>query len=99
MYTILAIRSMSRHRHRGTPVSKFPSPSDALIRSDIPQFACGGIFCPCNPIISHWFKKKRGRALGYRAIGASLGGTIFPIAVKNLIPRVGYEDFLFSRYG
>ncbi|KAF9443207.1 MFS general substrate transporter [Macrolepiota fuliginosa MF-IS2] len=52
--------------------------------------AAGGIFGSSNPIIAHWFKKKRGRALGYMAIGSSLGGTIIPIAAKNLLPRVGF---------
>jgi len=53
------------------------------------KIACGGVYGPANAIIAHWFKKKRGRALGFTAIGSSIGGTTIPIAVKNLIPRVG----------
>lgn len=41
-------------------------------------------------IISHWFKKRRGLALGLTAAGSSIGGTVFPIAVKHLITEVGY---------
>ncbi|KAF9448292.1 MFS general substrate transporter [Macrolepiota fuliginosa MF-IS2] len=52
--------------------------------------AAGGIYGSSNPIVAHWFKKKRGRALGFIAIGSSLGGTTVPIAAKNLIPRVGF---------
>ncbi len=40
-------------------------------------------------ILSHWFKQKRGRALGYVAIGTAVGGTVLPIATKNLISTVG----------
>ncbi|KAF7983121.1 hypothetical protein HWV62_24079 [Athelia sp. TMB] len=36
-------------------------------------------------IISHWFKKRRGLALGLTAAGSSIGGTVFPIAAKRLI--------------
>ncbi|KAF9445025.1 MFS general substrate transporter [Macrolepiota fuliginosa MF-IS2] len=52
--------------------------------------AVGGIYGSSNLIIAHWFKKKRGSALGYIAIGSSIGGTIIPIIVKNLLPRVGF---------
>ncbi|KAF8902813.1 MFS general substrate transporter [Gymnopilus junonius] len=53
-------------------------------------FGCGGIFGPTTAIVAHWFKKRRGLAMGFIAIGSSLGGTLLPIAVKNLIPRVGF---------
>ncbi|KAJ3565582.1 hypothetical protein NP233_g7544 [Leucocoprinus birnbaumii] len=52
--------------------------------------ACGGIFGPSGAIVAHWFKKRRGRALGFIAMGSSVGGTTLPIAAKNLIPRVGF---------
>jgi len=52
--------------------------------------AAGGLFGSCNPVVAHWFKKKRGSALGLMAVGASLGGTIIPIAAKNLLPHVGF---------
>ncbi|RDB23012.1 Riboflavin transporter MCH5 [Hypsizygus marmoreus] len=52
--------------------------------------ACGGIFGPTTAVIAHWFKLKRGLAMGIVAVGSSLGGTIIPIAAKNLIPLVGF---------
>lgn len=37
--------------------------------------------------------------MGLVAIGSSIGGTTLPIAVKQLIPRVGFVIFLrFQRY-
>lgn len=52
--------------------------------------ACGMIFGPMIGIISHWFRLKRGVALGWVALGSSIGGTTFPIAARNLIPIVGF---------
>jgi MFS family permease len=60
------------------------------LKAWINQIACGGIFGPSCAIVAHWFKKKRGRALAFMAMGSSLGGTSIPIAAKNLIPLVGY---------
>ncbi|KAN0094728.1 Major facilitator superfamily domain containing protein [Tylopilus felleus] len=53
--------------------------------------ACGILFGPALGIVSHWFSKRRGLALGMCAIGSSVGGTIFPIAAQNLIPEVGFK--------
>ncbi|KAF7362320.1 MFS domain-containing protein [Mycena venus] len=57
-------------------------------------FATGisaGIVCsPIAAVIGHWFKKRRGFALGFVAAGSSVGGTLFPIIARNLIPRVGF---------
>lgn len=40
-------------------------------------------------ILPHWFKRKLGVAYGLTATGSSLGGVVFPIAVRNLINEVG----------
>ncbi|KAH0826860.1 major facilitator superfamily domain-containing protein [Lanmaoa asiatica] len=53
--------------------------------------ACGVLFGPALGIVSHWFSKRRGLALGFNAIGSSVGGTIFPVAAQNLIPEVGFK--------
>ncbi|KAF8556571.1 MFS general substrate transporter [Imleria badia] len=53
--------------------------------------ACGMLFGPTLGIVSHWFSKRRGLALGVNAIGSSIGGTVFPIAAQNLIPEVGFK--------
>ncbi|KAI0923690.1 hypothetical protein AcW1_006580 [Taiwanofungus camphoratus] len=54
-------------------------------------FACGAIFGPMMGILPHWFQKRLGIAYGLTATGSSLGGTLFPIAVRNLIPEVGFQ--------
>ncbi|KAF9242043.1 MFS general substrate transporter [Melanogaster broomeanus] len=51
----------------------------------------GILFGPAMGVISHWFSKRRGLALGITAIGSSLGGTVFPIVAQNLIPQVGFK--------
>ncbi|KAF7370383.1 MFS domain-containing protein [Mycena sanguinolenta] len=51
---------------------------------------CGTIFGPTLGVIGHWFKRKRGLAMGFTAMGSSIGGTIFPIATHKLIPLVGF---------
>ncbi|KAF5378236.1 hypothetical protein D9757_009154 [Collybiopsis confluens] len=52
--------------------------------------ACGAFFGPVTAVLAMWFKKRRSLALGLFATGSSLGGTVIPIAVKNLIPRIGF---------
>ncbi|KAL9715553.1 hypothetical protein Ac2012v2_002213 [Leucoagaricus gongylophorus] len=52
---------------------------------------CGGLFTCNNSVIAHWFKEKRGSALGYMAIGSALAGTTIPIIVKNLLPIAGFR--------
>ncbi|KAH8106910.1 MFS general substrate transporter [Cristinia sonorae] len=54
-------------------------------------FSCGVIFGPAMGLISHWFKKRRGLALGISASGSSLGGTVFPIAARHLIETAGFK--------
>ncbi|KAI9460695.1 MFS general substrate transporter [Boletus coccyginus] len=53
--------------------------------------ASGILFGPALGVVSHWFSKRRGLALGITAIGSSIGGTVFPIAAQNLIPEVGFK--------
>ncbi|KAJ6519091.1 major facilitator superfamily domain-containing protein [Mycena sanguinolenta] len=52
--------------------------------------AAGTIFGPTLGVIGHWFKRRRGLAMGFSAMGSSIGGTIFPIATHKLIPLVGF---------
>jgi len=42
-------------------------------------------------VVAHWFRNKRGAALGMVGLGSSIGGTVFPIAARNLIPIVGFQ--------
>ncbi|KAF5364699.1 hypothetical protein D9758_005554 [Tetrapyrgos nigripes] len=52
--------------------------------------ATGMIYGPTMGVIGHWFKRKRGMAMGLTAVGSSAGGTVFPIAARKLIPLVGF---------
>jgi MFS family permease len=56
----------------------------------IVQLACGVIFGPTISVVSHWFKKRRSTAMGIVACGSSIGGTVFPIAFRNLVDVVGF---------
>ncbi|KAJ7030007.1 hypothetical protein C8F04DRAFT_1264357 [Mycena alexandri] len=62
-----------------------------LAISTLPRIAigCWVIFGPINAVIGQWFKQKRGLVMGFVATRSSIGGTLFPIVARNLIPRVG----------
>ncbi|CAE6414885.1 unnamed protein product [Rhizoctonia solani] len=53
--------------------------------------ASGFLFGPTIAVVSHWFRARRGLALGILASGSSIGGTVIPIAVRKLIPMVGFK--------
>lgn len=61
-----------------------------LTCSQFSQLASGAVFGPTVAVIAHWFNRRRGFALGMNAVGSSVGGTVFPIAARELILRVGY---------
>lgn len=48
------------------------------------------IFTPAFAAVSHFFLAKRGNATGIAAAGGSLGGVIFPLALQQLFPSVGF---------
>ncbi|KAH3538696.1 hypothetical protein KXV64_007512 [Aspergillus fumigatus] len=52
----------------------------------------GFIFTPSLAAIGHYFQKKRGLAMGICAAGSSLGGLLFPIALKHALysRRLGF---------
>ncbi|KAJ8083484.1 hypothetical protein PM082_009358 [Marasmius tenuissimus] len=52
--------------------------------------AAGTIFGPCIALVTQWFSKRRGLALGLFTTGSAAGGTVIPITVRTLIPRIGY---------
>ncbi|KXN82264.1 Riboflavin transporter MCH5 [Leucoagaricus sp. SymC.cos] len=52
--------------------------------------ASSGMYGCTNAIIAHWFRKKRGQAVGQMSIGTAVGGTVVPISAKKLIPVVGF---------
>ncbi|KAJ7151801.1 major facilitator superfamily domain-containing protein [Mycena crocata] len=52
--------------------------------------AMGMLFSPAMSTIGHHFKKYKILALGIFACGASVGGTVVPIAMRRLFEEVGF---------
>ena len=51
----------------------------------------GGIFfCPAMGLLSTYFSKHRGLALGISTSGNSTGGIVFPLIIRQLLPRIGF---------
>ncbi|UZJ52469.1 hypothetical protein CBS101457_001789 [Exobasidium rhododendri] len=50
----------------------------------------GLLFNLAVSIPTHWFLKKRATALGVQAAGSSIGGVIFPILIRKLLPEIGF---------
>ncbi|KAJ3839214.1 major facilitator superfamily domain-containing protein [Lentinula raphanica] len=51
-----------------------------------------GVFTgPVTAVLSQWFDRRRGLALGLYAAGSSLGGTVMPIIARELFPIIGFE--------
>lgn len=51
----------------------------------------GCLFCPAVAVVSTYFQRRRSLALGLGACGSSTGGVLFPIMVRQLLPRIGFE--------
>ncbi|KAH9852390.1 MFS general substrate transporter [Lenzites betulinus] len=51
----------------------------------------GIVFTVAVGTIPHWFKKKLGLALAAMAAGSSVGGTIFPIILRNLLEHTSFQ--------
>ncbi|KAK0206036.1 major facilitator superfamily domain-containing protein [Desarmillaria ectypa] len=52
--------------------------------------ACGTIFSCVIGIVGHWFRRRRGIALGLTTAGASIGSAVFPIVAHKLINDIGF---------
>ncbi|KAH7305492.1 major facilitator superfamily domain-containing protein [Stachybotrys elegans] len=50
----------------------------------------GLFFTPSVAIISTYFLKRRAIAVGVATTGNSIGGLVYPLVVRELIPRVGF---------
>jgi hypothetical protein len=51
----------------------------------------GGIFfCPAMGLLSTYFQKRRGLALGLATTGNSMGGIVYPVIVRQLLPKIGF---------
>ncbi|KAJ5667959.1 uncharacterized protein N7477_006529 [Penicillium maclennaniae] len=51
---------------------------------------CGLMFCPTLALISTYFDRNRGIAIGLVASGSATGGLVFPAVVMRMLPEVGY---------
>lgn len=48
------------------------------------------VFCLNIGVLSHWYLKKRGQAIGISYIGGALGGALFPVMYRSLLPTLGF---------
>ena len=51
---------------------------------------------PAVSVIPQWFRRRKGVAYSFVGAGSSLGGVIYPIVARKLIPQVGYAAYLRS---
>jgi sugar phosphate permease len=51
---------------------------------------------PCQVLISRWFDKNRGKAMGIAYLGIGLGGAIVPILATNLEHNLGWKYALMA---
>lgn len=50
----------------------------------------GLIFCPALSLLSTYFSRKRSLAIGIAAAGSATGGVVFPVIVRQLLPKLGF---------
>ncbi|KAJ3772273.1 major facilitator superfamily domain-containing protein [Lentinula raphanica] len=55
------------------------------------QITAGVFTGPVTAVLSQWFDRPRGLALGLYAAGSSLGGTVMPIITRELFPVIGFK--------
>ncbi|KAI0760539.1 MFS general substrate transporter [Fomes fomentarius] len=51
----------------------------------------GVVFTAASGVVPHWFHRNLGLAFACMASGSSIGGTIFPIILKNLIEHQSFQ--------
>ncbi|KIY52454.1 MFS general substrate transporter [Fistulina hepatica ATCC 64428] len=54
-------------------------------------FSIGCTYGPCITAVSQWFKVKRPLAFSLSAIGSCIGGIIYPIIFRQMVPEVGFK--------
>src|SRR5256885_16238464 len=52
-------------------------------------YVCGGPL-PCQVLLSRWFDKTRGKAMGIAYLGIGVGGAIVPLLAAWLTPGLGW---------
>jgi sugar phosphate permease len=58
-------------------------------------YVCGGPL-PNQVLLSRWFDKSRGRAMGIAYLGIGIGGAIVPLLSNGLIQRLGWHNALMT---
>ena len=66
----------------------------ALVAIIAPSFVVLGNI-GSSKLITHWFEKLRGKALGISAVGASLGGLLLQPMLATAITEIGWRGALF----
>lgn len=56
-----------------------------------PVALCLATAIPCNAVISRWFVRRRGLALGLSAFGIGMAGVVLPPLVAGLLPTLGWR--------
>jgi MFS family permease len=56
-------------------------------------YLCGGPL-PNQVLLSRWFTKARGRAMGFAYLGIGLGGALVPLVAVRLVQAYGWHDAL-----
>jgi MFS transporter, OFA family, oxalate/formate antiporter len=49
---------------------------------------------PNQVLVSRWFSRRRGRAMGYAYLGLGLGGVVAPLLINNLAHTLGWRHAL-----
>jgi MFS family permease len=52
--------------------------------------SCGLVFAPALSVVGQYFMRRRALAMSLASTGSPLGGLIFPIILKELIPAIGF---------
>ena len=58
--------------------------------------AAGFASVPCSAVVSNWFKKRRGTAIGLMSSGIGAGGVVMPPIVSYLLGNVGWRGAYFA---
>ena len=56
-------------------------------------YVCGGPI-PCQVLISRWFDKNRGKAMGIAYLGIGTGGALVPLLANGLEKKIGWHAAL-----
>lgn len=58
-------------------------------------YVCGGPL-PNQVLLSRWFDKSRGKAMGFAYLGIGVGGAIVPLMANGLTQRLGWHHALMA---